>query len=116
MSQVLKTSGCACAAMARCNAVAEVADLSTLLTQECNRFACDTYSRVAGPWRACSVECGTGVQSRYVTCVSSRNVPVAASKCTTQLNATVVRALHATIVNNNVMLSFNRRAGRFAPG
>ncbi|XP_029688647.1 papilin isoform X3 [Takifugu rubripes] len=51
--------------------------------QTCNMHTCPDY-RVAG-WSACSVTCGSGEQSREVTCVDSRGTKVDELSCAHRL-------------------------------
>ncbi|XP_074901238.1 ADAMTS-like protein 3 isoform X1 [Buteo buteo] len=49
--------------------------------RNCSSEACDVYWRT-GPWRPCSVDCGSGFQSRRVYCVHRKsNKPVADQYC-----------------------------------
>ncbi|XP_066491516.1 ADAMTS-like protein 3 [Tiliqua scincoides] len=51
------------------------------MRRNCSSEKCDVYWRT-GPWRPCTVECGSGFQSRQVDCVHRRNQrPVADQFC-----------------------------------
>uniref|UniRef100_A0A8C8SUX3 ADAMTS like 3 n=1 Tax=Pelusios castaneus TaxID=367368 RepID=A0A8C8SUX3_9SAUR len=49
--------------------------------RNCSSDMCDVYWRT-GPWRPCSVDCGSGFQSRRVNCIHRKNnKPVADQYC-----------------------------------
>jgi hypothetical protein len=52
------------------------------LTQSCNDHPCETFVLETSEWTPCSVDCGTGFQTREVKCVSSNGYNVPVSKCT----------------------------------
>ena len=53
-----------------------------LTSQSCNAQACSTYAWVVGPFTACSVTCGGGIQTRTVTCQdTTTGTPMADSFC-----------------------------------
>jgi len=52
----------------------------TDLSQACTMPAC-SYSWVTGSWGACDASCGSGNQTRIVSCQRSDNTPVADSFC-----------------------------------
>uniref|UniRef100_A0A670JTA8 ADAMTS like 3 n=1 Tax=Podarcis muralis TaxID=64176 RepID=A0A670JTA8_PODMU len=52
-----------------------------LMRRNCSTDKCDVYWR-AGPWRPCTVDCGSGFQSRQVSCIHRRNKrPVGDPSC-----------------------------------
>ncbi|XP_068608244.1 papilin [Brachionichthys hirsutus] len=57
--------------------------------QTCNMHRCAEYR--ATRWSACSVTCGSGEQTREVTCVGSRGVRLEETSCSTLLLPSAVR-------------------------
>lgn len=57
--------------------------------QACNTNACPSdYQWIAGPWSACSVSCGGGLQTRTLSCDDLSGTPVSPSLCTATPPAT----------------------------
>ncbi|XP_062998643.1 ADAMTS-like protein 3 [Elgaria multicarinata webbii] len=51
------------------------------IRRNCSSDKCDVHWRT-GPWRPCTVDCGSGFQSRQVSCIHRRNKrPVADQSC-----------------------------------
>ena len=51
------------------------------LTRDCNTVPCEVFSWVQSTWSKCSAECGSGTQSRNVTCVGSDGSEAPESSC-----------------------------------
>lgn len=51
------------------------------LSRECNTIPCDVFSWIQTPWSGCSTSCGSGTQSRNVTCVGSDGTEAPESSC-----------------------------------
>ena len=66
-------------------------------SQSCNTDACSTYNWQTGSWSSCSAACGSGTQSRSVTCKDMSGATVSDGLCSASKPGTTQSCLNACV-------------------
>ncbi len=85
------------------------------LSQSCSSFDGCTYSWTSGSWSTCSQTCGSGSQTRSVTCQRSDGTTVASSSCDAGSTPSTSQTCYGTSTCTGPTLGTCNGSGRTGP-